>query len=120
MLRSRNHQLRKQPPRGASAERRDSRCRRLTDKPFGVNITLLPVGVPPDYEGIVRVIIEEGVKIVETADAFSGCDQAQKGGYHGSRGAIRHALSAARLVDMISMDGFDCGGQVRRMLKLPF
>merc|ERR1719197_935528 len=57
-----------QPPRGAE-ELRDAirECRRLTDKPFGVNITLLPVGVPPDYEGIVRVILDEGIKIVETA-----------------------------------------------------
>lgn len=43
------------------------KCRALTNKPFAVNITLLPVGVPPDYEGIVKVLIEEGVKIVETA-----------------------------------------------------
>merc|ERR1719436_605776 len=43
------------------------KCRTLTTKPFGVNITLLPVGVPPDYEGIMQVILDEGVKIVETA-----------------------------------------------------
>ena len=49
-----------QPPRGAEALRDEIRkCRKLTNKPFGVNITLLPVGVPPDYEGIIKVIIEE-------------------------------------------------------------
>eukprot|EP00729_Bicosta_minor_P012920 gene12920-13083_t len=57
-----------QPPRGAEALRDEiKKCRALTNKPFAVNITLLPVGVPPDYEGIVKVLIEEGVKIVETA-----------------------------------------------------
>ncbi|MEM9409050.1 MAG: nitronate monooxygenase, partial [Acidobacteriota bacterium] len=43
------------------------RCREMTDKPFGVNLTLLPSVTPPDYPGFVRVIIESGVKIVETA-----------------------------------------------------
>jgi NAD(P)H-dependent flavin oxidoreductase YrpB (nitropropane dioxygenase family) len=41
--------------------------RTATDKPFGVNITLLPTINPPDYEGFARVCIEEGVKIFETA-----------------------------------------------------
>lgn len=41
--------------------------RALTSKPFGVNLTLLPALKPPDYPGYVRVIVEEGVKIVETA-----------------------------------------------------
>merc|ERR1719487_2647290 len=56
------------PPRGKEALRDEIRkCKKLTDKPFGVNITLLPVGVPPDYKGIIQVIIDEGIKIVETA-----------------------------------------------------
>jgi nitronate monooxygenase len=42
-------------------------CRLLTSEPFGVNITLLPLGAKPDYPGIVKVIIEEGIKVVETA-----------------------------------------------------
>lgn len=105
-----------QGDRGAEKLREAIReCRRLTDKPFGVNITLLPVGVPPDYEGIIRVIIEEGVKIVETA----GRSPAKVIKPLKSAGivvihkcvAIRHALSAAKAgADMISMDGFDCGG----------
>jgi len=105
-----------QPPRGAEALRDEiKKCRALTNKPFAVNITLLPVGVPPDYEGIVKVLIEEGVKIVETAGRdpspvlkplkAAGCIVIHK------CVAIRHALSAARIgADMISMDGFDCGG----------
>merc|ERR1712050_816893 len=56
------------PPKGKEGLREEiQKCKKLTDKPFGVNITLLPVGVPPDFDGIIQVIIEEGVKIVETA-----------------------------------------------------
>ncbi len=90
------------------------KCRALTAKPFGVNITLLPVGVPPDFEGIVRVIIEEGVKVVETAgrspdEIIRPLKAAGVVVIHKCV-AIRHALSAARAgADMISMDGFDCG-----------
>ncbi len=90
------------------------KCRALTKKPFGVNITLLPVGVPPDFEGIVRVIIEEGVKVVETAgrspdEIIRPLKAAGVVVIHKCV-AIRHALSAARAgADMISMDGFDCG-----------
>lgn len=101
---------------GAENLRREIRkCKRLTDKPFGVNVTLLPVGTPPDYEGITRVIIEEGVRFVETA----GRDPRPVLGPLKAAGikiihkcvAIRHALSAAKWgADMISMDGFDCGG----------
>ena len=43
------------------------KCRSLTNKPFGVNITLLPVGTQPDFEGIVKCIIEEKIKIVEVS-----------------------------------------------------
>ena len=41
--------------------------RKLTDKNFGVNITLLPSINPPDYEGYARAAVEEGVKVFETA-----------------------------------------------------
>jgi nitronate monooxygenase len=43
------------------------RCRTMTDKPFGVNLTFLPAIVPPPYAEYVNVIIEEGIKVVETA-----------------------------------------------------
>jgi len=105
-----------QPPRGAEALRDEIRkCRSMTDKPFGVNITLLPVGVPPDYEGIIKVIIEEGVKVVETAgrNPEPVIKQLKSAGIiiiHKCV-AIRHALTAQKIgADMISMDGFDCGG----------
>lgn len=41
--------------------------RAATNKPFGVNLTLLPTINPPDYEGYARAAVEEGVRIFETA-----------------------------------------------------
>ena len=43
------------------------RCGKMTSKPFGVNITILPAIAPPDYVGYAKVIVEEGINIVETA-----------------------------------------------------
>ncbi|CAE7835194.1 unnamed protein product [Symbiodinium sp. CCMP2592] len=105
-----------QPPKGKEALRDEIRkCRELTDKPFGVNITLLPVGVPPDFDGIVQVLIEEKVKVVETAGrnpekVIKQCKDAGMFVIHKCV-AVRHALTAQKMgADMISMDGFDCGG----------
>lgn len=129
-----------QPPRGKEALRDEIRkCKALTNKPFGVNITLLPVGVPPDYEGIMQVILDEGVKIVETAGrnpelVIKKLKSAGVIVIHKCV-AIRHAETAQRMgADMISMDGFDCGGhpgeedvgnwvllaKAGRVLKVPF
>ncbi|KAI0317498.1 hypothetical protein OF83DRAFT_1058566 [Amylostereum chailletii] len=89
--------------------------RKLTDKPFGVNITLLPSINPPDYEGYARAAFEEGVKIFETAGNAPG----KLISYFKSNGCvvihkcttIRHAKSAARHgVDILSIDGFECAG----------
>ena len=44
-----------------------AKCHKLTDKPFGVNLTFLPGFVEPDYPGYIKAIVEGGVKIVETA-----------------------------------------------------
>src|SRR5580658_7057652 len=44
-----------------------ARCREMTDKPFGVNLTFLPAVTPPDYPGFVEAIVKSGVKAVETA-----------------------------------------------------
>ena len=57
--------LTQRTPDALAAEIR--RCRQMTDKPFGVNLTFLPIVIQPDYPGFVRAIIEGGVKIVETA-----------------------------------------------------
>ena len=44
-----------------------ARCRDMTDKPFGVNLTFLPALTPPDYPAYAKAIVEGGVKVVETA-----------------------------------------------------
>ncbi|KAF9478200.1 inosine monophosphate dehydrogenase [Pholiota conissans] len=89
--------------------------RKLTSRPFGVNITLLPSINPPDYEGYARAAVEEGVKIFETA----GNNPGPLIKYFKSQGCIvvhkcttiRHAKSAERLgVDLLSIDGFECAG----------
>jgi NAD(P)H-dependent flavin oxidoreductase YrpB (nitropropane dioxygenase family) len=89
--------------------------RAATDKPFGVNLTILPSINPPDYEGFARVAVEEGVKIFETA----GNNPGKLIAFFKSHGCIvihkcttiRHAKSAERLgVDVLSIDGFECAG----------
>ncbi|CEJ91068.1 Putative 2-nitropropane dioxygenase [[Torrubiella] hemipterigena] len=115
------------------------RCRTLTKKPFAVNMTLLPSMVPPDYPAYAQTIIDEGIKIVETAGNSPGpiITQLKKAGIivlHKCT-TIRHALSAVKLgVDFLSIDGFECAGHVgesditnfillsraRQTLKIPF
>ncbi|KAI9320242.1 2-nitropropane dioxygenase [Dichotomocladium elegans] len=91
------------------------RCRQMTDKPFGVNLTFLPAISPPPYEEYAKAIIEEGIKVVETAGNNPGkyIKMFKDAGIvvlHKCT-AIRHALSAEKLgVDVISMDGFECAG----------
>ncbi len=92
-----------------------ARCRALTDKPFGVNLTFLPIVNAPDYPGYIRAIVEGGVKIVETAG-----NNPQKWmpllHEHGIKvihkcTSVRHALKAESIgCDAISVDGFECGG----------
>ncbi|KAL0961028.1 hypothetical protein HGRIS_006019 [Hohenbuehelia grisea] len=89
--------------------------KKLTSKPFGVNITLLPTINPPDYEGYARAAVEEGVRIFETAGnnpgplikffKSQGCIVVHK------CTTIRHAKSAEKMgVDVLSIDGFECAG----------
>lgn len=94
------------------------RMRTLTDKPFGVNLTILPtMGPPPPYEEYARVIIESGVKVVETAGSnpkkwVTLFKQAGLICIHKCV-TIRHAQSAEKLgVDIISLDGFEAAGHV--------
>jgi NADH:quinone reductase (non-electrogenic) len=92
------------------------RCRAMTDKPFGVNLTVLPTINPPDYKGYTQVIIDSGVKIVETAGSPAVRELWEMMKPHGIRilhkcTAVRHALSAERAgVDIVSIDGFECAG----------
>ena len=92
-----------------------ARCRSMTDKPFGVNLTFLPVRTPPDYAGYIRAIIEGGVKIVETAgnNPQQWMPLLKEAGIkviHKCT-AVRHALKAQNIgCDAVSVDGFECGG----------
>ena len=91
------------------------RCRDMTGKPFGVNLTFLPALASPDYPGYVRAIIEGGVKVVETA---GNNPQQVLPVLHGAGikvihkcTSVRHALKAQSIgCDAVSVDGFECGG----------
>lgn len=91
------------------------RCRSMTDKPFGVNLTILPSMNPPPYAEYRKAIIDSGVTIVETAghNPKEHVDDFKANGIkviHKCT-AVRHALSAERMgVDAISIDGFECAG----------
>lgn len=91
------------------------RCRTMTDKPFGVNMTILPSVNPPPYSEYRRAIIESGVKIVETA-GHNPREHVEDFKAHGiivihKCTAVRHALSAEKMgVDAVSIDGFECAG----------
>ncbi|TVY49149.1 Nitronate monooxygenase [Lachnellula occidentalis] len=93
------------------------KCRTMTQKPFGVNITLLPAMNPPDYAAYAQVAIDEGIKIVETAGNSPGpvIKQLKAVGtiiLHKCT-TIKHAQSAVKLgVDFLSIDGFECAGHV--------
>jgi len=105
------------------------KCKTLTDKPFGVNLTFLPVLTSPDYPGYVRVIIENGVKVVETAgnnpqSVLPYLNEAGIKVIHKCT-SVRHALKAQSIgCDAVSVDGFECGGHpgeddVPNMILLP-
>jgi NAD(P)H-dependent flavin oxidoreductase YrpB (nitropropane dioxygenase family) len=92
-----------------------ARCKTMTDKPFGVNITFLPSMTPPDYPGLIQAVIDGGVKIVETAGNnpapyLPALKEAGIKVIHKCT-AVRHALKAEKVgCDAVSVDGFECGG----------
>jgi len=91
------------------------RCRALTDRPFAVNLTILPAVNPPPYADYVQAIIDSGVKIVETAGnspkAFIALFKDAGVTIVHKCTSVRHALSAQRNgVDMVSIDGLECAG----------
>jgi NAD(P)H-dependent flavin oxidoreductase YrpB (nitropropane dioxygenase family) len=92
-----------------------ARCREMTDKPFGVNLTFLPSVTPPDYPGYVQAIIDGGVRIVETAgnNPQKWLPSLKENGIkviHKCT-SVRHSLKAESIgCDAISVDGFECGG----------
>jgi nitronate monooxygenase len=101
----------------------------MTDKPFGVNLTFLPAITPPDYPGFIDVIVNSGVKVVETAgnNPQQYLPALKKAGIkviHKCT-AVRHALKAESIgCDAVSVDGFECGGHpgeddIPNMILLP-
>lgn len=92
-----------------------ARCREMTDKPFGVNLTILPALKPPPYAEYRQAIVESGVRIVETAgnNPQEHITELKK---HGVKvihkcTAVRHAVKAEAIgADAISIDGFECAG----------
>lgn len=92
-----------------------ARCREMTDKPFGVNLTFLPAFTAPPYPEYIQAIVEGGVKIVETAGRspeqyMPALKQAGIKVIHKCT-SVRHALKAERIgCDAVSVDGFECGG----------
>ena len=105
------------------------RCRKMTDKPIGVNLTFLPVVEAPDYPGYIDAIIKGGVKVVETA----GNNPAKWLPILKENGikvihkctTVRHSLKAESIgCDAVSVDGFECGGHpgeddIPNMILLP-
>ena len=91
------------------------RCRELTDKPFAVNLTILPTLKPPPYAEYRQAIIDSGVKIVETAgnNPVEHIEHFRPAGIKVIHKAttVRHALKAQSIgVDAVSIDGLDCAG----------
>ena len=91
------------------------RCRTMTDRPFGVNLTILPTTQPPPYEAYAEVIATSGIGVVETAgrspaEFIASFKQAGVKIIHKCT-SVRHALSAQRAgVDAVCIDGFEAAG----------
>jgi len=91
------------------------KCRDMTDKPFGVNLTFLPTLRPPDYPALIRVCLEEGIRFIETAgrNPEPYMPQIKSAGIkviHKCT-SVRHALKAEKIgCDAISIDGFEAAG----------
>ena len=106
-----------------------ARCHKMTDKPFGVNLTFLPMFNQPDYPGYIQAIIEGGVKVVETAgrnpQAYIESLKAADIKVIHKCTSVRHALKAQDIgCDAASVDGFECGGHpgeddIPNMILLP-
>jgi nitronate monooxygenase len=92
-----------------------ARCRQMTTRPFGVNLTFLPALTPPDYPGYIKAIVDGGVKIVETAgnNPQKWMPMLKEAGIkviHKCT-SVRHSLKAESIgCDAVSVDGFECGG----------
>ncbi|MDP6414616.1 MAG: nitronate monooxygenase family protein [Gammaproteobacteria bacterium] len=105
------------------------RCRGMTDKPFAVNLTILPTIKPVPYEEYAQAIVDSRIKIVETAgrspEPFLPLFKSAGIKVIHKCTSIRHSLKAERIgCDMVSVDGFECAGHpgeddVTNMILLP-
>jgi NAD(P)H-dependent flavin oxidoreductase YrpB (nitropropane dioxygenase family) len=91
------------------------RCRDMTDRPFAVNLTILPTVTPVPYDEYRDAIIDSGVTIVETAGSNPGphlpAFKAAGVKVIHKATSVRHAIKAEQLgVDAVSIDGFECAG----------
>ncbi len=105
-----------QPSPKALAEEIE-RCRAMTAKPFGVNVTVFPTTMSPDYLGYAKAALDAGVRIFETAgtqqvvEVWQAVKEVPGTVILHKCTSVRHALSAERKgVDIISIDGFECAG----------
>ena len=102
-------------PTPEDLRREIARCREMTDKPFGVNLTLLPTINPVPYDEYVQVIIDEGITVVETAGRspeqyMAAFKNAGVKVIHKCT-SVRHALKAEAIgCAAASVDGFECAG----------
>ncbi|HEY4345698.1 MAG TPA: nitronate monooxygenase family protein [Parvibaculum sp.] len=106
-----------------------ARCNKMTDKPFGVNLTFLPGFSNPPYPEYIQAIIDGGVRIVETAgrspEAYMPAMKAAGIKVIHKCTSVRHSLKAERIgCDAVSVDGFECGGHpgeddIPNMILLP-
>jgi NADH:quinone reductase (non-electrogenic) len=92
-----------------------ARTRQLTDRPFGVNLTILPTIKPVPYDEYMRVILESGVRVVETAgrnpEPFMGALKAAGVKVIHKCTSVRHSVKAQKIgCDAVSVDGFECAG----------
>jgi nitronate monooxygenase len=106
-----------------------ARCRDMTDKPFGVNLTFLPAFTTPPYPEYIAAIREGGVKVVETAgrspEQYMPALKAADIKVIHKCTSVRHSLKAEKIgCDAVSVDGFECGGHpgeddIPNMILLP-
>ena len=92
-----------------------ARCRGMTDKPFGINLTVLPSIKPPPYAEYLQAAVESGIRVVETAGRspkpFMPYLKENDVKVIHKCTSVRHALSAEKVgVDSVSVDGFECAG----------
>lgn len=92
-----------------------ARCREMTDKPFGVNLTILPAIKPPPYEEYAQAAMDSGIKVIETAgrspEPFMPLFKAAGAKVIHKCTSVRHSLKAERIgCDAVSVDGFECAG----------